>query len=78
MSKEYELLKESLESIKDKIPYEPDIALVLGSGLSNFPNDKTIDATINYSEVKNFPISKVVGHKNRFLCFNFYIFRKKY
>lgn len=69
MSKEYEILQESLSSIKDKIPYEPDIALVLGSGLSNFPNDKTIDATINYSEVKNFPISTVVGHKNRFLFF---------
>lgn len=69
MSKEYDLLKESLESIKSKIPYEPDVALVLGSGLSNFPNDKTIDATINYSEVKNFPISKVAGHKNRFLFF---------
>ena len=69
MSKEYDLLKESLESIKSKIPYEPDVALVLGSGLSNFPNDKTIDATINYNEVKNFPISKVAGHKNRFLFF---------
>ena len=69
MSKEYELLKESLASIKSKIPYEPDVALVLGSGLSNFPNDKTIDATINYSEVKNFPVSQVAGHKNRFLFF---------
>ena len=69
MSKEYDLLKESFESIKDKIPYEPDVALVLGSGLSHFPDDKTIDAVINYSEVKNFPVSKVAGHKNRFLFF---------
>ena len=69
MSKEYELLKESYESIKSKIPFTPDVALVLGSGLSNFPNDKNIEAIINYSEVKNFPMSKVAGHKNRFLFF---------
>ena len=69
MSKEYDILKESFESIKDKLPYKPDVALVLGSGLGNFANDKKIDATINYVDIKNFPVSKVSGHSNRFLFF---------
>lgn len=67
--KEYEILKECFDSIKDKIPYKPDIALVLGSGLGNFPNDKKIDSAIDYKDIKNFPVSKVAGHKNRFLFF---------
>ena len=67
MSKEYEILKESFESIKNKIPFKPDVALVLGSGLGNFPEGREIFATINYSEVKHFPISTVEGHKNRFV-----------
>ena len=69
MSREYEILKESYESIKDKIPFKPDIALVLGSGLSHFPENKKIEAEIKYSDIKNFPVSKVAGHSNRFLFF---------
>lgn len=67
MSKEYGLLKESLESIREKIPFAPDVALVLGSGLGNFPEGKEIFGTIEYKEIKNFPVSNVEGHKNRYV-----------
>ena len=67
MSVEYKLLQESLDSIKDKIPFKPDVALVLGTGLSNFPNDKEIFGEIYYKDIKNFPVSKVAGHNNRYL-----------
>lgn len=69
MSIEYDILKEGYDSIKSKIPFVPDVALVLGSGLGNLPNDKKIEASINYSEIKHFPVSKVPGHSNRFLFF---------
>lgn len=69
MSREYDILKESYNDIKDRMPWAPEIALVLGSGLGNFPNDKNIEGTINYSDIKNFPVSKVQGHSNRFLFF---------
>ena len=62
MSKEYEVLQSAYESIKNKIPYEPDIALVLGSGLGNFLNNKKIDAEIKYDDIVNFPKSTVDGH----------------
>ena len=67
MSKEYEILKESYESIKQKIPFKPEIALVLGSGLGNFPEGKENFGIIEYNEIKNFPVSKVIGHKNRYV-----------
>ena len=67
MSKEYELLKESLEGIKDRIPFKPDIALVLGSGLAHFPDDKEILGTISYKDIKNFPQSTAEGHKGQFV-----------
>lgn len=69
MSIEYDILKEGYDSIKSKIPFVPDVALVLGSGLGNLPNGKKIEASINYSEIKHFPVSKVPGHSNRFLFF---------
>lgn len=64
---EYQILKESLNSIKDKIPFEPDVALVLGSGLSSFPTNKEIFGSISYNEVLNFPISTVEGHNGRYV-----------
>lgn len=64
---EYQILKESFESIKDRIPFTPDVALVLGSGLGNFPVGREEFGSIPYNEVKNFPVSTVEGHNGRFV-----------
>ena len=64
---EYAILKESFESIKSKIPFEPDVALVLGSGLGNFPVGREEFGSIPYNEIKNFPVSTVEGHNGRFV-----------
>lgn len=64
---EYQVLKESFDSIKDRIPFTPDLALVLGSGLGNFPVGREEFGSIPYSEVKNFPVSTVEGHNGRFV-----------
>ena len=64
---EYDILNEAYNSIKDKIPFKPDFAIVLGSGLATFLDDKVIDAEINYSDIKNFPISTIEGHKGSFV-----------
>ncbi len=66
MSKEYEILQKSYDSIKNKIPYEVDIAVVLGSGLGKFLDNKKIDAEIRYEDIANFPRSTVEGHAGNY------------
>ena len=67
MSKEYKILKEAFNSIKSKIPYEPEVAVTLGSGLGDFVNNLKIDAIIDYKDIKNFPKATNQNHKGKFV-----------
>ena len=67
MSSEYKVLKEAYDSIKSKIPYVPEVAITLGSGLGDFVNNLKIDATIDYKDVKNFPKATNQNHKGKFV-----------
>ena len=75
MNSEFNFLQHSLDSIKQKIPYAPDISLVLGSGLGNFLDDKKIDAIIKYNDIIDFPCSTVDGHNGEFVFLE--LFNKK-
>lgn len=56
---------ESLRKITD---FEPQIAVVLGSGLGGFAEACVqIEQTVSYSEIDGFPISTVKGHKGCFI-----------
>ena len=67
MTKVYERLQRCLKSIEDKIPFRPRLALVLGSGLGDYAERIEIEASINYHEITDFPVSTVSGHKGRFV-----------
>lgn len=64
---EYKLLTEAYESIKDKIPYKPEIGLVLGSGLGDFVDNLKVDASISFDDIKNFPKATNNAHKGNFV-----------
>ena len=67
MTKVYERLQRCLKSIEDKIPFRPRLALVLGSGLGDYAERIEIEASIDYREITDFPVSTVSGHKGRFV-----------
>ncbi len=67
MSKIYSRLEKCYNCFKSKISFIPDIALVLGSGLGDYADGIEIEATLPYSEIEDFPISTVAGHKGRFV-----------
>lgn len=67
MTKGYERLQRCLKSIEDKIPFRPRLALVLGSGLGDYAERIEIEASIDYREITDFPVSTVSGHKGRFV-----------
>jgi len=63
----YDKLRNCYDSIKDKIPFEPKVALVLGSGLGDYAEQLEIRGTIDYHDIEGFPVSTVPGHKGRFV-----------
>ncbi len=62
-------LMDSYESIRTKIPFKPQTALVLGSGLGGYAEsgDIRIEGVLNYQDIEGFPQSTVEGHKGRFV-----------
>ena len=63
----YDKLRNCYDSIKGKIPFEPKVALVLGSGLGDYAEQLEIQGTIDYHDIEGFPVSTVPGHKGRFV-----------
>lgn len=62
----------TLNFIKDKLNGKiPEIALVLGSGLGNFTDNKE-GIEIPYSDIPNFPKSSVKGHKGSLFFYEAY------
>jgi purine-nucleoside phosphorylase len=55
-------LNETVAFIRKKYSAEPEIGIVLGSGLGNFLNELKIEASINYQDIPHFPVSTVKGH----------------
>lgn len=67
MNQVYGKLMKCYESVKEKIDFKPEIALILGSGLGDYGDSIQIEATLDYKEIEGFPVSTVKGHKGRFI-----------
>ncbi len=67
MSKIYDKVLNCYESVKKKVDFSPDVAIVLGSGLGDYANDIRVVATLDYSEIEGFPVSTVPGHAGQFI-----------
>ena len=58
-----EKIKESAEFLQQKIHTSPKIAIVLGSGLGGLVDHIHIETEIPYTNIPNFPVSTVKGHR---------------
>lgn len=67
MSKIYKNVNSIYEKIKERVPFQPKVALVLGSGLGDFAELVEKRGEIPYNEIPKFPVSTVPGHKGRFV-----------
>ena len=67
MNPVYEKLLKCYESVKARIDFKPEIALILGSGLGDFGETIDVVDTLSYSEIEGFPVSTVAGHKGRYI-----------
>ena len=67
MNQVYEKLLNCSNAVRSKIKFQPEVALILGSGLGDYAKEMQVEETIEYSEIEGFPISTVAGHQGRFL-----------
>ncbi len=67
MNAVYEKLMTCVESVRKKIDFQPEVALILGSGLGDYADNIKIEQTIEYTQIEGFPVSTVKGHKGRFV-----------
>lgn len=56
-------IEETASYLKSKITGQYPIGVILGSGLGNLTNEILVHEQIAYSEIPNFPVSTVQGHK---------------
>ena len=67
MSSVYEKLQGCLKSVREVTDFQPEIALILGSGLGDYADEIQIEQTVEYTQIEGFPTSTVAGHKGRFV-----------
>ncbi len=60
-------LREATAYIKERLPFEPEIGLILGSGLGDLADAIENPVKIKYNDIPHFPISTVEGHAGQFV-----------
>lgn len=59
--------KDTAAYIQSKISIQPEIGIILGTGLGGLVKEITIKHTIPYEEIPNFPVSTVEGHSGKLI-----------
>jgi len=62
-----EMLKETVSFIKTKVDFEPEIGIVLGTGLGGLVNVIEQVGVVKYEDIPNFPVSTVEGHAGQLM-----------
>ena len=60
-------LAESVESIRNKSQREPEVGIILGTGLGALADDIEAETIIPYGEIPHFPLSTVEFHAGRLI-----------
>ena len=63
----YEYFKVSADYVKSIIPYEPEIGIILGSGLGKFASQIDNPIEIDYKDIPNFLVSTVESHAGKLI-----------
>lgn len=67
MTEQAQQISAARDHIRALTPFEPEIALILGSGLGGLADEVEAAAVIPYDEIPYYPVSTVVGHAGRLI-----------
>ena len=62
-----EVIKNTADFLKEKTNFNPEIGLILGTGLGGLVKEINISFSLNYEEIPNFPVSTVEGHSGKLI-----------
>lgn len=62
-----EQIKNTTAYIQSKISFQPEIGIILGTGLGGLVNEINIKHIIKYEEIPDFPVSTVEGHSGKLI-----------
>ncbi|HNQ67120.1 MAG TPA: purine-nucleoside phosphorylase [Bacteroidales bacterium] len=62
-----ETIKDTVNYIKTHIQVNPEIGIILGTGLGGLVRDIKIEISIPYNEIPHFPVSTVEGHSGKLI-----------
>jgi purine-nucleoside phosphorylase len=60
-------IKETVAFIKSKTEFQPEIGIVLGTGLGGLVSEIDIEFKLDYEDIPNFPVSTVESHKGELI-----------
>ena len=67
MTLTYETFKTTSDFLLGRIGYQPEIGIILGSGLGHFADHLTDQIVVNYSDIPGFLTSTAVGHAGKMI-----------
>ncbi len=62
-----EEIKSTAKFLSDKTKFNPEIGVILGTGLGGLVKEIKIQHSIPYEEIPNFPVSTVEGHSGKLI-----------
>lgn len=62
-----EKINQSVTFIQEKTRFNPEVGIILGTGLGGLVNEINIEHSLNYQDIPNFPVSTVEGHQGRLI-----------
>jgi len=60
-------IKEAVSYIRERIPENPDTAIILGSGLGKIVDQLKVEHVVDYESIPHFPVSTVEGHEGKLI-----------
>lgn len=60
-------LEAAVDALRARTALEPEVAIILGTGLGALAEDIDVEAAVSYEEIPHFPVSTVETHTGRLL-----------
>jgi purine-nucleoside phosphorylase len=70
MSEALTRIDETVDYVRSKGDWDPEVGIILGTGLGALVEDIEIDSSIDYGALPHFPVSTVEGHQGRLIFGN--------
>lgn len=63
----YDQIQQAVQYIRAQVNFQPEVGIILGTGLGNLTDDIERVAELNYADIPNFPVSTVQSHKGKLI-----------